>query len=104
MVKGLSSLVRNLVTGGYVVPVVSPSTTNKILVHMDNNLYQNPCKFIVNWKTTDAKCFISLKNQTPQIYQRSAVYECKFPRCNANYVGKTDRCMLVHPNKRTFLS
>ena len=26
----------------------------------------SPCKFIVNWKTTDANCFISLKDHTHQ--------------------------------------
>ena len=31
MVKGLSSLVRNLVTGWYAVPVVTPSTKKQNL-------------------------------------------------------------------------
>ena len=53
----------------------------------------SPCKFIVNWKTTDANCFISLKDHTPKMYQSSVVYEFKCPGCNANYVGKTDRCL-----------
>ncbi len=52
-----------------------------------------PCKFIVNWKTTDANYFISLKDPTPKTYQTSVVYEFKCPRCNAIYIGKTDRCL-----------
>ena len=59
-------------------------------------LLKFPCKFIVNWKTIDANCFIcfiSLKDHTRKIYQNSVVYEFKCPGCNANYVGKTDRCL-----------
>ena len=56
-------------------------------------LLKYPCKFIVNWKTADANCFISLKDHTQEMYQSSVVYEFKCPRCNANYVGKTDRCL-----------
>ena len=61
-------------------------------------LLKAPCKFIVNWKTTDANCFISLKDQTPKMYQSSVVYEFKCPGCNANYVGKTDRCLYTRIN------
>ena len=56
-------------------------------------LLTSPCKFIVNWKTTDSNCFISLKDPIPKQYQSSVVYEFKCPGCNANYVGKTDRCL-----------
>jgi hypothetical protein len=51
-------------------------------------LLKSPCKFIVNWKTTDTNCFITLKDPTPKTYQSSVVYEFKCPGCNANYVGK----------------
>ena len=56
-------------------------------------LLKFPCKFIVNWKTTDANCFISLKDHTRKMYQTSVVREFKCPRCNAKYVGKIDRCL-----------
>ena len=42
---------------------------------------------------TDANCFIPLKDHTPKMYHSSVVYEFKCPGCNANYVGKTDRCL-----------
>ena len=49
---------------------------------------------IIDAGLTDADCFISLYNvRTPKTYQNSVVYEFKCPGCNANYVGKTDRCM-----------
>jgi hypothetical protein len=90
--------------------VIDPTTTTKIWIHLPflgkygtkltNNfirkispLLKSPCKFIVNWKTTDTNCFISLKDPTPKTYQSSVVYEFKCPGCNANYVGKTDRCL-----------
>ena len=65
----------------------------KSFIRKISPLLKSPCKFIVNWKTTDANCFISLKDHTPKMYQSSVVYELKCPRCNANYVGKTDRCL-----------
>ena len=78
--------------------VIDPTTT-KIWIHLPflgkngtkltNNfirkispLLKSPCKFIVNWKTTDTNCFISLKDPTPKTYQSSVVYEFKCPGCN----------------------
>ena len=48
---------------------------------------------IINWQTTDANSFVSLKDPTPKQYKNSIVYEFKCPGCNANYIGKTDRCL-----------
>ena len=49
---------------------------------------------IIDAGGTDTDCFVSLYNvRTPKTYQNSVVYEFKCPGCNANYVGKTDRCM-----------
>ena len=66
-------------------------------------LLKSPCKFIVNWKTTDTNCFISLKDPTPKTYQSSVVYEFKCPGCNANYVGKTDRCLYTRIKEHSSL-
>ena len=65
-------------------------------------LLKSPCKFIVNWKTTDANCSISHKDQTPKMYQSSVVYEFKCPGCNANYVGKTDRCLYTRIKEHSY--
>jgi hypothetical protein len=66
-------------------------------------LLKSPCKFIVNWKTTDTNFFISLKDATPKTYQSSVVYEFKCPGCNANYVGKTDRCLYTRIKEHSSL-
>ena len=44
-------------------------------------------------KTTDAAFFVSLKDPTPKHYKSSIVYEFKLPGCNADYIGKTNRCL-----------
>ena len=40
-------------------------------LHSENKSFisNTLCKFIVNWKTTDANCFISPKDHTPKMYQ-----------------------------------
>ena len=43
--------------------------------------------------TTDADSFVLFKDPTPKQYKNSFVYEFKCPGCNANYIGKTDRCL-----------
>jgi hypothetical protein len=84
--------------------VIDPTTT-KIWIHLPlvgkyatklinnfirkiSHVLKSPCKFIVNWKTTDTNCFITL-NPTPKTYQSSVVYEFKCPGCNTNYIGKS---------------
>ena len=98
----------------------SDPTTTKIWIHLPflgkygtkliNNfirkispLLKSPCKFIVNWKTTDTNCFISLKDPIPKTYQSSVVYEFKCPGCNSNYVGKTDRCLYTRIKEHSSL-
>ena len=44
-------------------------------------------------KTTDAAFFVSLKDPTPKHYKSSIVYEFKRQGCNADYIGKTNRCL-----------
>ena len=100
--------------------VIDPTTTTKVWIHLPflgkygtkltNNfirkispLLKSPCKFIVNWKTTDTNCFISLKDPTPKTYQSSVVYEFKCPGCNANYVGKTYRCLCTRNKEHSSL-
>ena len=56
-------------------------------------LLKSLCKFIVDWKASDANCFISLKDHTPKMYKISVVYEFKYPGCNVNYIGKTNCCL-----------
>ena len=56
-------------------------------------LLKSQCKIIINWQTTDANSFVSLKDPTPKQYKSSIVYEFKCPECNANDIGKTDRCL-----------
>ena len=56
-------------------------------------LLKSQCKIIINWQTTDANSFVSLKDPTPKQYKSSIVYEFKCPGCNANYIGKTFRCL-----------
>ena len=36
------------------------------------------------------------------MYQCSVVYEFKCPGCNANYVGKTDRCMYTRMKEHSY--
>ena len=55
-------------------------------------LLKSQCKIIINWQTTDANSFVSLKDPTPKQYKSSIVYEFKCPGCNANYIGK-NRCL-----------
>ena len=66
------------------ISLFSPSTTTDNL-NMENVNADN--------KTTDAAFFVSLKNPTPKHYKSSIVYEFKRPGCNANYIGKTNRCL-----------
>ena len=56
-------------------------------------LLKSQCKIIINWQTTDAGLFLSLKDPTPKQYKSYIVYEFKCTGCNANYIGKTDRCL-----------
>ena len=60
-------------------------------------LLKSQCKIIINWQTTDAGSFVSLKDPRPKQYKSSIVYEFKCPGCNANYIGKTDRCLYNPP-------
>ena len=45
---------------------------------------------------------ISLKDQTPKMYQSSVVYEFKCSGCKANYVGKTDRCLYTRRKEHSY--
>ena len=56
-------------------------------------LLKSQCKIIINWQTTDAVSFVSLKDPTPKQYKSSIVYEFKCTGCNTNYIGKTDSCL-----------
>ena len=49
---------------------------------------------IIDAGLTDADCIISLLTpNTENVSKLCCLYEFKCPGCNANYVGKTDRCM-----------
>ena len=52
-----------------------------------------PCKFVINWRTTNYNCFLSCKDKTPGEYKSSVVYEFSCPGCRSSYIGKTDRCL-----------
>ena len=81
--------------------VIDPTTT-KIWIHLPflgkygtkltNNfirkispLLKSPCKFIVNWKTTDTNCFISLKDPTPKTYQSSVQWRRQPFKCGGDF-------------------
>jgi hypothetical protein len=54
---------------------------------------KSPCKFILNWQTTNSNCFLSCKDKTPDEYKSYVVYEFSCPDCRSSYIGKTDRCL-----------
>ena len=56
-------------------------------------LLKGPCKFVINWRTTNYNCFSSCKDKTPDEYKSSVVYEFSCPVCRSSYIGKTDRCL-----------
>ena len=56
-------------------------------------LLKSECKIIINWQTTGAGSSLSVKDPTSKQYKSSIVFEFKCPGCNANYIGKTDRCL-----------
>ena len=56
-------------------------------------LLKGPCKFVINWRTTNYNCFLSCKDKTPDEYKSSVVYEFSCPGCRSSYIGKTDRCL-----------
>ena len=57
------------------------------------SLVKSQCMIIINWQTTDAGSFVSLKDPTPKQYKSPIVYEFKCPGCNAIYIRKTDPCL-----------
>ena len=60
-----------------------------------HRLLKGPCKFILHWRTTQANCFQSCKDKTPNEYQSSVVYQFSCPSCKSSYIGKTDRCLFI---------
>ena len=36
-------------------------------------LLKGPCKFVINWRTTNYNCFLSCKDKTPDEYKSSVV-------------------------------
>ncbi len=65
----------------------------KKFVNKTRRLLKSPCKFILNWRTTNSNCFLSCKDKTPDEYKNSVVYEFSCPGCRSTYIGKTDRCL-----------
>ena len=67
-------------------------------------LLKGPCKFVINWRTTNYNCFLSCKDKTPDEYKSSVVYEFSCPGCRSSYIGKTDLCVYTrikeHSNSR----
>ena len=65
----------------------------KKFINKTRRLLKSPCKFILNWRTTNSNCFLSCKDKTPDEYKSSVVYEFSCPGCRSTYIGKTDRCL-----------
>ena len=60
-----------------------------------------PCKFVINWRTTNYNCFLSCKDTTHDEYKSSVVYEFSCPGCRSSYIGKTDRCLYTRIKKHS---
>ena len=59
---------------------------------------------LIKYNTIDLSIFIPLKGQTPNECIKALLFmNSNALNVAANYVGKTDHCMLVNPSKRTFL-
>ena len=69
------------------------NTLAKRFINKTRRLLKGPCKFILHWRTTQANCFLSCKDKTPNEYQSSVVYQFSCPGCKSSYIGKTDRCL-----------
>ena len=65
----------------------------KKITKKTRRLLKGPCKFVINWRTTNYNCFLSRKDKTPVEYKSSVVYEFSCPGCRSSYIGKTDRCL-----------
>jgi hypothetical protein len=61
----------------------------KKFINKTRRLLKSPCKFILNWRTTNPNCFLSCKDKTPDEYKSSVVYEFSCPGCRSTYIGKT---------------
>ena len=68
----------------------TPANINKTC-----RLLKGPCKFILHWRTTQANCFLSSKDKTPNEYQSSVVNQFSCPGCKSSYIGKTDCCLFT---------
>ena len=65
----------------------------KKFIKKTRRLLKGPCKFILNWRTTNYNCFLSCKDKIPDEYKSSVAYKFSCPGCRSSYIGKTDRCL-----------
>ena len=54
----------------------------------------HPIVFRLLYDVTNLEFFYNTKDRTPKLNESFVVYEFICPRCNANYVGKTERTLL----------
>ena len=71
----------------------------KKFIKKTRRLLKGPCKFILNWRTTNYNCFLSCKDKWPDEYKSSVVYEFSCLGCRSSNIGKTDRCLYWHTHK-----
>ncbi len=66
----------------------------KKFINKTRRLLKSPCKFILNWRTTNSNCFLSCKDKTPdENNKNSVVYEFSCRVAEAPTLVKTDRCL-----------